>query len=67
MRSWAGAALRRWLNDGVIRADQSPNGPIAETKLLPLSDGGEKASAKAASPENEKSLERAASPRISRC
>jgi len=47
------AALRRWLNDGVIRVDQSLNGPIAETELLPLMvliDGGEKASAKSGSP-----------------
>jgi hypothetical protein len=30
------AALRRWLHEGVIRVDQSPAGPIAETELLPL-------------------------------
>jgi hypothetical protein len=39
------ATLRRWLSDGVIRVDQSPDGPIAETELLPLMvliDGAEK-------------------------
>lgn len=43
------AALRRWLHDGVIRVDQSPDGPIAETELLPLMvlvDGSEKAARK---------------------
>jgi hypothetical protein len=30
------ATLRRWLSNGVIRVDQSPEGPIAETELLPL-------------------------------
>jgi hypothetical protein len=30
------ATLRRWLTNGVIRVDQSPDGPIAETELLPL-------------------------------
>jgi DNA invertase Pin-like site-specific DNA recombinase len=47
------AALRRWLNDGVIRVDQSPDGPIAETELLPLMvliDGGRKVLAQSASP-----------------
>src|SRR6185436_10646082 len=43
------ATLRRWLNDGVIRVDQSPEGPIAETELLPLmvlADGAEKSARK---------------------
>jgi hypothetical protein len=47
------AALRRWLHDGVIRVDQSPDGPIAETELLPLMvlvDGAGKASTKSGSP-----------------
>jgi hypothetical protein len=39
------ATLRRWPNDGVIRVDQSPEGPIAETKLV-LVDGAEKAARK---------------------
>lgn len=30
------AALGRWLHEAVIRVDQSPDGPIAETELLPL-------------------------------
>ena len=47
------AALRRWLHEGVIRVDQSPDGPIAETELLPLMvliDGAEKAEGKGGSP-----------------
>jgi hypothetical protein len=58
------------LNDGVIRVDQSPDGPIAETELLPLMvlvDGAEKASASPEAPENSKSLEMVASPGISSC
>lgn len=46
------AALRRWLHDGVIRVDQSPDGPIAETELLPLMvlvEGAEKVEGKSAS------------------
>jgi site-specific DNA recombinase len=47
------AALRRWLHEGVIRVDQSPEGPVAETELLPLMvliDGAEKAEGKGGRP-----------------
>jgi hypothetical protein len=49
------AALRRWLNDGVIRVDQSPDGTIAKTELLPLMvlvNGAEQASTQSGSPRN---------------
>lgn len=47
------ATLRRWLNNGLIRVDQSPEGPIAETELLPLMvllDGARKGTSKSGSP-----------------
>jgi hypothetical protein len=30
------AVLSRWLNEGKIRVDDSPDGPVATTELLPL-------------------------------
>jgi hypothetical protein len=59
------AALRRWLHDGVIRVNQSPDGPIAETEPLPRAPRKPRANPQA--PENSKSLERTASPGISSC
>jgi hypothetical protein len=72
------ATLRRWLSNGVIRVDQSPQGPIAETELLPLMvlvDRAEKGARNSGRggggarqvPENSKSLEMVASPGISSC